>query len=232
MSDDSPRYNSYETRVHIALQKFHGIGTEDEEGWSQERIANHLNVSEQTVNKYLNHTEQAEEVKASFAETAEQTRQEIISDLRQRLRTLRDLEEQYAKAVEVQVTDYTMKEVRATVAASHGDSKNPTELDIEDSFTESASVPVPAEFEQVPQFDRLRKVWDERRNTEEQLEDLLGLEEPEKHEVSGQVTEQKVYKLQSEEELPEQEVVPATGEADEVDDEEFEFEDETEEESV
>lgn len=205
MSDDSPRYNSRDTRVHIALQKFHGIGIEGE--WSLSQIAEHLNVTEQTVTDYLNESPQAEDVSDSFEAVAEKTRVEIISDLRERLRRLRDLEEQFAKAVEVQVTEYDVKQVRASVASDASD-----ELDIESEIEHKADVPVPSEFEEVPQFDRLRKVWSERRNTEEQLEDLLGLEEPDEHEVTGTVTEQKVYKLDDGDELPEQEVSPVTDE--------------------
>lgn len=200
------RFKSRKDRIHHALRLYHGIGTEDGEEWSREEIADFLDVRRMTVDEYLDETEQSREMRQAFDEIADQTRQELIMDKRDRLRQLRELEEELREAVEVVVTDFQFKDVELEVDGT--EAENATVSDDADA-TYMGKVPVPNRVKQVPQFKRLRAVWDEMRQTEEELAELMGLSEPEEVKVDANVTDQKFYKLgtdPAEEGLPEQEV--------------------------
>lgn len=200
------RFKSRKDRVHHALRLYHGIGTEDGEEWGREEIADFLDVKRKRVDEYLDETEQAREIKQAFDSIADETRRELIMEKRDRLRQLRDLEEELREVVEVVVTDFEFQEAELEVANAPGDNVKVAE---DGGGTYTGEVPVPHRVKQVPEFDRLSAVWEEMRETEEELANLMGLNAPEELSVESTVTEQKFYKLgtdPAEEGMPEQEV--------------------------
>lgn len=201
-----PRFKSRKDRIHHALRLYHGIGTENDKEWSREEIADFLNVKRSKVDEYLDTTPQADEIRQAFSDVADQTRKELIMDKRARLRHLRELEEELREAVEVVVTDFQFKDVELEVETPRDSNVTVSE---DADATYMGEVPVPSRVKQVPQFDRLRAVWSEMRQTEEELSDLMGLAEPEEVSVDQNVTERKVLKLGTDPEdegFPEQEV--------------------------
>jgi len=184
------RYKSRKDRIYHALRLYHGIGQEKE--WSREEIADFLDVRRMTVDDYLDNTEQAEELRQTFDSLADQTRQELIMDKKDRLRQLRELEEELAEAVEVIVTDYKIKRMELEAVDAPGKGVTVSE---EADATYEGTVPVPNKVKQVPQFSRLKAVWEEMRETEAELSNLMGLNAPEEVSVDAEVTEQKFYKL-------------------------------------
>lgn len=205
-SNSEPRFASKQTRVQIAIAKYHGIGTEDPEGWTQKEIADHLNVARSTVQEYLDDP-LAQEVANTQDQVAEQTRLKIIHDLSARLDRLNELEEQMNEIVRPEVTAYEPVQTKGTVTdvsvADHLD----LELDESTAPEVDVTVPVPAKVEEMPNLSKLRAIWSAKEQVIEQLEDLLGLEEPDQHEFTGSVEHTKVWKLGDEDDdLPEQSV--------------------------
>lgn len=197
------RFKSRKDRIHHALRLYHGIGCKEH---SREEIAEELDVRRCMVDEYLDETAQAEEINMAFDEVADQTRRELIMDKRQRMRDLREMEEQLREAVEIVVTDFRFEDAELEVTGAPG--KGVSVSDDHDE-TYAGKVPVPDRVKQVPQFDRLQAVWTEMRQTEDELAKLMGLNEPEEVNVSANVTEQKFYKLgvdPADEGFPEQEV--------------------------
>lgn len=197
------RFKSRKDRIHHALRLYHGIGCEEH---SREEIAEELDVRRTTVDEYLDETPQADEIRQTHDAVGEMTRNELIMDKRDRLRQLRELEEELRDAVEVVVTGFEFKDVELEVDGTAADNISVSE---DADATYMGQVPVPKRVKEVPQFKRLRAVWNEMRQTEEELATLMGLNEPEEVNVTGNVTEQKFYKLGTDPEdegFPEQEV--------------------------
>lgn len=203
MPKKGARFKSRRDRIHHALRLWHGIGCEEHD---LDEIADSLNVRRTTVEEYIYETEQAREVKQAFSDLADQTRDELIMEKRARLRQLRELEEELREAVEVVVTDFKFEDVELEVEAPRESNVSVSE-DAEATYM--GQVPVPNRVKQVPQFNRLKSVWDEMRQTEEELASLMGLNAPEELSIEADVTDRKVYKLggdPEEEGFPEQEV--------------------------
>lgn len=196
------RFKSRKERIHHALRLYHGIGCEEHD---RDEIAEFLDVRPVTVEEYIHDSDMSAYIDRTKSRVQEITRDEIIVEKRDRLATLREMEEQLMDAVEVVVTDFTFEEVELEVTDADTDTLSVPETA---EATYDGEVPVPSEVKQVPQFRRLREVWQEMRQVEEDLTRLQGLAEPEKMEVSGEVTERKLYKLgdEAEESFPEQEV--------------------------
>lgn len=197
------RFKSRKDRIHHALRLSHGIGCEEH---SREEIAEELDVRRCKVDEYLDETAMAEEVNMAFDEVADQTRRELIMDKRDRLRDLREIEEELRDTVEIAVSDFRFEQAELEVTGAPGKGVSVSE---KDDTTYIGDVPVPNKVKEVPQFDRLKAVWDEMRQTEDELTRLMGLNEPEEVNVNADVTEQKFYKLgtdPSDEGYPEQEV--------------------------
>lgn len=183
---------------------YHGIGCEEHD---PKEIAEYLNVNEGLAREYIHDTPQSDEIDKALDELAKQTRKDVIMDLRARLRDLNELEEELKDAVEVVVTDFAFEQVELEVQGAPGDGVGVSE---DANATYNDDVPVPNRVKEVPQFDRLQKVWEEKTRVQDQLTNLLGMAEPDEVEVSGDldVTEQKVYSISDDEdnEYPEQEV--------------------------
>lgn len=199
-----PRFKSRKDRIHHALRLYHGIGRDDE--WSREEIADYLDVRRSLVDEYLDETPQADEIDMAFDAVGKQTRKELIMDKRDRMRQLRELEEELKDAVEVVVTDFKFENAELKVSGAPGDN---VEVAGGSVTTYDGQVPVPNRVKEVPQFSRLQRVWDEMRQTEAELSKLMGLSEPEEIAIDADVTEQKVWELgtdPSDEGFPEQDV--------------------------
>lgn len=204
MVDGDPQY-SRDTRIRIALAKFHGI---DGEEWSKKEIAEFLNVSRSTVNEYLNETQMAAEAEHALVEKEAQIRLQLIQDLRAKMDRLDKLEEQYEQEVEAVPTRF---EVKRNVKGQVDLEDVPNVEAPEDGATASVEmdIPVPDRFKEVPKVEKLERVWREKRMVQEQLEDLLGLESPDELDVTeDRVVDVKLYRTN--EDLPEQEVIDVT----------------------
>lgn len=196
------RFKSRKERVHHALRMYHGIGCKEHD---REEIAEFLDVRPTLVEEYIYDTDMAAYIDQTKNRVAEITRDEIIAEKRDRLATLREMEEQLMDAVEVVVTDFSFEEVELEVTDTDAETLSVPETS---EATYQGEVPVPSEVKQVPQFRRLREVWQEMRQVEEDLTRLQGLAEPEQVDVTGELTERKLYKLgdDAEDAFPEQEV--------------------------
>lgn len=204
---DAPRFNR-ETRVRIALAKSHGL---DGEEWTHAEIAEYLNVSERQVNSYLNESEMAEDMNRMLAQRQATTRLQLVEQLQNKLQRLEKVEQQLSQEVDAVPSRYRMESAVAEVDVSEHDGleqiENPSEVEVD--------VPVPDAFAEVPNVEELSDVWRERRLVQEQLEDLLGLEEPEKLQTEQQKTvDIKHWDMSgtSEESLPDQEVIDVESE--------------------
>jgi predicted transcriptional regulator len=202
---DRPVYKTKKNRVRRALAMYYGMGA-DEPATIPE-IAAELDVTEQTVEHYVNDNPIAEEVQRALDELAAKTRKEIAYDLLERLASLRAIEEQLMAATTTQVTGYDFEEVRATVkdVKEHG-------LTVEepDEITVETVVPIPREIAEVPQLGQLKEVWEEQRQTQQQLASLLGLNAPEELDLTTETTERKIWagvEDDPDNDYPDQEVV-------------------------
>lgn len=197
-------------RVRQALALYHGTGRKGP--MTMEEVAEELDLSLVTVRRYINDNPIAAEVDEALEAVAEQTRKEIVIDLRQRLDRLSAVEEELMDVVEAEVTDFQFADVEGTIkdTPTYG-----VTVDEEAEETVDTKVPVPRDVKEVPQFDKLQEIWDEKRRTQKQLAQLLGLNEPEQVEVGGEVTERKVWRgveNAEENDLPEQDVIDVDSE--------------------
>jgi hypothetical protein len=181
---------------------YHGIGTDEHD---RDEIADFLNVRRSLVDEYLDETPQSDEIKRVHDSIGEQTRNEMIMEKRDRLRQLRELEEQLRDAVEIVVTDFEFKPAKLDIKSAPGKGIG---VDQEEDNSYDGEVPVPKRVKEVPQFDRLQAVWEEMRKTENELAKLMGLNEPEELSVEGNVVDQKFYQIDEDpgDGFPEQEV--------------------------
>lgn len=198
MDPDTPKLDSKAERVRFAIRKKYL----SEDDWSNKEIAEELNVRPEVVSRYINQTPQAQEIQKARSEIETERWKELLVDLMRRLDKLADLEDQLWDAVEPAVTAYETVPAEANIEEYHlqqgGDSLR---LDLGDAQDDDASdppeteveIPVPAQWEEMPQFSRLQRVWDERRRTQDQLVELLGLDAADELHVQGELTEQKVF---------------------------------------
>lgn len=176
---EGPRFNK-QTRIRIALAKKNGV---DGEEWTIDEIADYLQVSKRTVKKYLYESEMAQEVDSMLAEKEAQTRLELVQQLKEKLKTLDEVEKKLQKEKKAVPTSYKLKKAHGKIdfenvpnVEADGDLEQRVEVD----------VPIPETYEEVPNVDDLRDVWREKRQVQEQLEDLLGLESPDELDVSSE----------------------------------------------
>jgi len=202
MADGKPKYRKRNTRVEVALSKYHGIN--EDEPWDIDRIADHLNVSRSTIEDYVYNTEMAEEVEEAAAEAQARTRMDIVMKLKDELAKLEDIEEDLLQAKDTVISSYTPKTVDVKVNSPDGVHFD----DDTESPTLSTQIPVPQDYKEVPDTSKLKNVWIQKRKIIQDIEDLMGLEAPDKVEQENKTVslERKVYEVKSEGEFPEPDV--------------------------
>jgi len=197
---DRPRFRKKETRVQIALAKFHGMG--DEDPWTVSEIAEFLNVNESTVSDYINNTEIGEQVESQLAEAQARTRMKLGMKLLDRLDNLERMMSVKEEEKRPAVVSHKYENVRGKVKMARDG------MVIDDEKEVGFQVPVPDKFKEVPKIDNdMKTLMNEWRQTVEQVEDLLGLEEPERieSEVNETRTEIKLWGGMEDANFPEQE---------------------------
>ena len=208
-ADSEPKFTR-DTRVRIAVAKYHGL---DGESWTREEIADYLNVKINTVDKYLNDSTLAQETEHSLVEKEAQTRLQLIQQLQSKLERLEEVEKQLGKVRETVPSQY---ELERDVQAKVDTSDIPNVQNPEEEQDVLIDVPVPSRYEEVPDVDRLKEVWREKRLVQEQLEDLLGLEAPDEIDVDKEQTIDVKYWRDDSDSLPEPDVVDVS--ANEIED--------------
>lgn len=172
--EDRPRFRKKSIRVEIAIAKYYGLG-EDEEGWTYDEISDYLRVSKKTVKDYIHNSKIAHEVEDKLAERQARTRMKVAMKLLDRIDTLEEqirLKEQETRPA---VASHRYENVRGKVNMVKDG------MEITDEKEISFDVPIPDEFVEVPKVDNdLKTLYKEWRLTLQEIEDLLGLEEPEK----------------------------------------------------
>jgi predicted transcriptional regulator len=194
MSSNKPKFNSKAERVRFAVRKKYV--SEDE--WTNQEIADELNVSQEVVSRYLNNTPAAQDVKRARESIEREEWRQLLIDLKSRVEKLNRLEDQLWDVVEPVVTGYKFIDAEAEISDFHlqdGGNSVALEMDEDDRPETEVEVPIPDRWEEIPEFSRLRKVWEERRRTEEQLSNLLGLEADETVNVEGELTERKIFEI-------------------------------------
>lgn len=203
--DSDPKF-SRQTRIRVAISKYHGL---DGETWNKQEIADFLNVRKNTVNKYLNDSQLAKDTEHALVEKEAQTRLSLIQQLHQKLDRLDTLEEKISNESEAVPTSFDLKRnQRAEI-----DFENVPNVDApeEGAPLVDIDVPVPSEYEEMPNLDKLEKIWREKRLVQEQLEDLLGLESPDELDVDQNTTVDVKY-WKTDDDLPDQEVIDVNAE--------------------
>lgn len=204
-----PRWTSKKQRVRIAVAKFYGIGDDE---WSIPEIADYLGVQERTVKSYINDTAYAQQVEDSLQETASNVREDMVLRLLERQETLDKLEREFAKGVSVMVTGYELETIQSEIKHAH---LGKAQFEAAENQEVDVDIPIPNDFKEVPQFERLQKVWEEQRAVSEELRELLGLDEPEEVDINADVTERKLWEGINSSEMPTQEVEDIGSTADE-----------------
>jgi ParB-like chromosome segregation protein Spo0J len=213
MSSGKPKYRKKATRVEVALAKWHGI--DEPEPWSIEEIADHLNVHTSTVKDYIYDTELAEEVEEAAAAAQARTRMQIMMKLKDELEKLEEIEEELLQAKDTVISSYTPKNVEVKVDSPEG-----VHFDGEvESPTISTHVPVPQDYKEVPDTSKLKNVWIQKRKIIQDIEDLMGLEAPDKVEKNEKSVrlERKVYEVKDQGDFPQPEVHHVDEEPAEID---------------
>ncbi|AGM11962.1 hypothetical protein DNAM5_103 [Haloarcula californiae tailed virus 1] len=202
MPGGKPKFRKKDTRVEVALAKYYGLG--EDEPWDLDRIADYLNVSRSTVEDYVYNTEMAEEVERAAAEAQARTRMEIVMKLKSELQKLEDIEEDLLQAKETVISSYTPKRVEAKVNSPDGVHFD----DDAGSPTVSTQIPVPQDYKEVADTSKLKNVWIQKRKIIQDIEDLMGLEAPDKVEQESKSVhlERKVYEVKSDGDFPEPDV--------------------------
>jgi len=213
MSGDRPKFRKKETRVEVALAKYYGLG--DEDPWDLDRIAEYLNVSRSTIEDYVYNSEMAEEVERAAAEAQARTRMEIVVKLKNELQKLEDIEDDLLQAKDTVISSYTPKNVEVKVNSPEGVHFN----DDAESPTVSTQIPVPQDYKEVPDTSKLKNVWIQKRKIIQDIEDLMGLEAPDKVEQENKSVhlEKKVYEVRDQGNFPEAEVQHVNEEPAEID---------------
>ena len=204
-SADPPSFDK-DTKIRIAVSKFYGMGNDGE--WSYERIGEYLDEPVHKVRQYIHESALGAEAEGMMAEKEAQTRMEIYRDLKNKLDTLKDVEEQLLEAKEAKPSSYKLEQARGRVSF---DNVPNMEGDYDDGSIKEINVPIPDDYAEVADVDGLKDVWREQRQVIEQLEDLLGLEEPDKiEETSEQIIDVKHWEASDVGgDLPDQEIIDA-----------------------
>ncbi|MFB6282544.1 MAG: hypothetical protein ABEK59_01225 [Halobacteria archaeon] len=200
MGRGNPKFDTKAERVRFAIRKKYL----SEEEWSNSEIADELNVREEMVSRYLNKTPQAEEVQKARNALEKEKWKEMVADLTQRIDKLAELERQLWNVVEPVVSSYEIKEMDAELTDYHLQSSGGSlQLDLTEEVDDEThgedvevEIPIPEQWKEIPEFSRLRSVWDERRRTEEQLANLLGLDADDTLRLEGEVTDRKVFSIE------------------------------------
>lgn len=201
MSKSNPRFNKKTTRVQVALAKYHGLG--DDDAWSIQEIADYLNVDRATVSEYINNTDLGAEVEEQLAEGQARTRMRIAMKYLKRLDWLEDLIDTKMAETRPAVTGHRYQRVKGEVDL------NKEGMTVTDDKEIEFNVPVPAEFEEIPKIDNeVKTLLREWRQTAQQVEDLLGLEAPDKVESEhrAEIIEAKLFKGLDSNPFPSQEI--------------------------
>lgn len=203
---EQPRWRP-ESRKRFALAKYYGIG---DESWTMEQIADYLRVEEGTVAKYIFESDMGDQVARRLADVQAQTRLQIAMELFDQLEQLDEIEEALLKEKRAVISGYRPQTVSGVPQME--DQEN---FDITDAPELEFNVPVAEEMDEVPNIEQVQEVWKEKRKIIQDIEDLLGLEEPEQVEVDSEhkevTMERKVYEFREQDlddGLPEQEPTP------------------------
>ena len=209
MSESKPDFNK-KTKVRIAVSKFYGMGNDGE--WSYERIAEYLDEPVHKVKKFIHESSLGAEAESMMAEKEAQTRMDIYRDLKNKLENLKEVEQQLLETKKAKPTSFELQEAQGQISF---DGVPNMEANYEQPQMTTAKVPIPDDFAEVADVDGLKDVWREQRQVIEQLEDLLGLEEPDKiEETSEQVIDVKFWDSDGVgDSLPDQEVIDANAPA-------------------
>lgn len=202
MASGKPKFRKKKTRVEVALAKYYGLG--DEDPWDLDRIAEYLNVSRSTIEDYVYNSDMAEEVERAAAEAQARTRMEIVVKLKNELAKLEDIEEDLLQAKDTVISSYTPKTVDVKVNSPDG-----VHFDDETEGPQvSTQIPVPADYKEVPDTSKLKNVWIQKRKIIQDIEDLMGLEAPDKVEQESKSVhlERKVYEVKDSGDFPEADV--------------------------
>jgi hypothetical protein len=198
---DGPRFQKKETRVQVALARYHGMG--DDGPWTIKEIADYLNIEPRTVEKYVSESEMAEAVEDQLAEAQARTRMRLAMKLMDYLDKLEEMEDQMAEEKRPAVVSHKYEEVEGEVTMQRDG------MTVVDDKNVDFEVPVPDHFKEVPKVENLKDIWREKRQVIQQIEDLLGLEAPEqvesKHEEVN--TEIKIWGGMDDANFPEQRVI-------------------------
>lgn len=211
------KYRNEETRIRVALSKYYGMGSDGE--WSIDEIADYLNCSEKTVEKYLYQSEIAQQTEGMLAEAEAQTRMQLLEDMHNQLDALEHIQGELMQKKEAVPTSYQMVKTEAEIDPS--DEHN---LDVaDDGGNIDVRVPVPKSYAEVTDTEELTDIWRERRLIREQMEDLLGLEAPEEIETNNETTiDVKHWEVEggndSDDALPDQDVIDIESNTVEMDD--------------
>lgn len=202
MPGSKPKFRKKETRVEVALAKYYGLGEDDP--WDLDRIADYLNVSRSTVEDYVYDSEMAEEVEQAAAEAQARTRMEIVVKLKQELKKLENIEDDLLQAKETVISSYTPKTVEVKVNSPEG-------VHFDDSASSpsvSTQIPVPQDYKEVPDTSKLKNVWIQKRKIIQDIEDLMGLEAPDKVQKDERsvTLERKVYEVRDQGNFPDADV--------------------------
>ena len=205
MSAKSPDFDK-DTKVRIAVSKFYGMGNDGE--WTYERIAEYLDEPVYKVKQFVHESSLGAEAESMFTEKEAQTRMEIYRDLKNKLDNLKEVEEQLLETKKAKPSSFRLEQAEGQISF---DEVPNMEAHYEEPDTTRASVPIPDDYEEVADVDGLKDVWREQRQVIEQLEDLLGLEEPDKiEETSEQVIDVKFWESSDVGgDLPDQEIIDA-----------------------
>lgn len=195
-----------ETKIRIAVSKFYGMGNDGE--WGYDRIATYLDDPKHKVKKYIHESSLGAEAESMMAEKEAQTRMDIYRDLKDKLENLKEVEQQLLDAKKAKPSSFSLETAEGAVSF---DEVPNMEANYDNPSLMETEVPIPDDFTEVADIDGLKDVWREQRQVIEQLEDLLGLEEPEQIEQSTeQVIDVKHWESSGvADDLPDQEIIDA-----------------------
>lgn len=204
---DEPRFKKKSTRVRVALAKFYGMG--GDEPMTYDEIADYLRVSPETVKNYVNDSEISADVEDKLAEAQAQTRMKIAMSQLEKLDEIDEKIRQLKQERRPAVVSHRFEEVQGRVTMDREG------MTVTDDKEVQFKVPVPDHFKEVPVVDNgLKDMLRERRLIIQEIEDLLGLEAPDKieSEHTEMKFEAKIWDMENA--LPDQEIVADSDEAD------------------
>lgn len=201
--ESKPRWRP-KSRKRFALAKYYGIG---DDTWTIAQIADYLRVEESTVARYIFESDMGNKVAERLADYQAQTRLDVAMRLFDQLEKLDEIETALLKEKKAVTTEYKPQTVSG-VPNFEDDT-----FDVTDAPEIEFTVPVADEMDEIPNVEQVKEVWKEKRKVIQDIEDLLGLEEPDKMEVESEhtevKTERKVYEFKSDDTgLPEQKPTP------------------------